>query len=393
MPSEFTGTLRSNELFTSIFNMIISQTVMDPELANNYSELVSKYKVDGSLYGDTKLFYDADVLKSRSWLNDLEASNLLNINRPDDPKCQAIVLDQFRQIDITVDNYLTKRAWSTEGVFNTFNSIILGMMGKTKTLFETTMFNAYVGTTTGNATKSDLEIDVTTPTTGLTGEEKARVEAQTIAQGIADLLVDMKDYSRDYNDYKFMRAYNEGQLNFIWNSKWINKITKLDLPTIFHKEGLVDKMDQYVLPARYFGEVVPKTSFATDTDHFSETSSGSGKYTVKTSVKTVHALTEMDVTNGTSAQDKHLFAGDIIPGGYYVLDASASIDLGGLVYIEDPDVICKVVTNETYKMMSAFEVGTNFFNARSLTSNHYITWGYSAPDRLLGQPLVTVHVD
>lgn len=384
--SPYNGNLNPNEIFSSIYNMIISQQVMDPELADNYSELVGKYKVDGTLYGDTKLFYATDILSSRPWLGDSEASNLLNINRPADPKCQAVTLDQFRQIDITVDQYLSKRAWSTEGVFSTFNGIILGLIGQTRKLFETTLFNTYVGTTEGNATRSDVEIDLTTALTGLSGEEKARVEAQVIAEAMANLLVDMKDYSRDFNDYAFMRAYSENELVFIWNSAWINKITKLDLPTIFHKEGLMDKMDQYVLPARYFGEVVATASFATDTDHF--TTSGTTSV-VKTGVTDVRSLVETDIGNGTLT--KHVFPGDVIPAGYIV--KSATVDLGGQVYIVDADVICKIVTNDTFKFMSAFEVGTNFFNPRSLTENHYLTWGYGAPDRLLDQPLVTVHAD
>lgn len=379
----FNGNLNANEIFGSIFNMIISQQVMVPELADNYAELVGKYKVDGTLYGDTKLFYATDVLASRPWLGDSEASNLLNINRPAAPKCQAITLDQFRQIDITIDNYLTKRAWSTEGAFTSFNSIILSLIGETRKLFEVAMFNSYIGTTEGNATRSTVEIDLTTALTGLTGEEAARVEAQTIAAAIANLVVDLKDYSRDFNDYGFMRAYTDDQLVFIWNSAWINKITKLDLPTIFHKEGLMDKFNQHVLPARYFGEI----GVFTDTDHFT---TASGVVTVKTGVTSVRSLVETDIGNGTLT--KHVFPGDVIPAGYIVKNAS-TVDLTGKVYVVDDDIICKIVTNDTYKFMSAFEVGTNFYNPRSLTENHYLTWGYGAPDRLLDQPLVTIHAD
>lgn len=379
----FNGQLNPNEIFSAIYNMIISQQVNDPDLADNYSEIVGMFKTDGGMYGDTRLFYASDVLSSHVWLGDSEADNLLDINRPDAPKCQAITVDKFRQIDITVDEYLTKRAWSSQGVFSQFNSMILGLIDKTRRLYEVTMLNSKVGTTEGNASRSNVEIAISTATTGLTGEEKARVEAQTIAQKIADLIVDMKDYSRDFNDYGFMRAYSEGQLKFIWNSKWINKINKVDLPTIFHKEGLMEKMDQYVLPARYFGEAADFT----DTDHFTNSS---GTVTVKTGVSTVHTLEEIDVGNGTL--EKHLFPADVVPAGYIVKNASG-LDLEDILYVEDEDIICKIVTPDTFKFMSAWAIGTNFFNDRSLTSNHYYTWGYSEPDRLLDQPLVTVHAD
>lgn len=379
----FNGQLNPNEIFNSIYNMIISQDVMYPELAGNYS-FANKFRVDGSLYGDTKLYYASDVLKSRPWLEDLEASNLLSINRPAAPNCQAITLDQFRQIDITVDEYLSKRAWSDEGVFSKFNGIILGMINETKKLYEDTMFNVYVGTTEGNATKSTVEIPLATALSGLSGEEKARVEAQTVAQALADLRVEMKDYSRDFNDLGYMRAYGDGELMYIVNSKWANKITKLDLPTIFHKEGL--DLSENILPARYFGSIVADVTAATLTDYFT---TASGTTAVKTGVKTVRTCVEGDFGNGSKTL--HLFPGDVIPAGYIV--KSAIVNFNGLVYIEKDDIICKIVHKDTYKYMSAFETATEFFNARSLTQNHYLTWGFSAPDRLVDKPLVTVFAD
>lgn len=354
----FTGNLNPNELFASIYNMIISQQIMDPSLNSAYGGLVGAFKVDGTLFGDTKLFYDIDVLKSRSWLNDAEAGNLLNVNRPADPECQAITLNQFRQIDITVDEYLTKRAWTEEGVFSQFNSMILGMIGKTKKLYEETMFNAYVGTVVGGSARATLEIPLSDITA--TGEEKNRLEAQTMAQYFADLEAEMSDYSRDFNDYGFMRAYTPDELMVIWNPKFINKITKLDLPTIYHNDGLFKDFGKYRLPARFFGEV--KTTAGT-----------------VGSTGEVRTLVEKDYTSG------HKFPGDRLAQG----DAYGANE----AYEVDADVICKIVTKDTFKFMAAFEVGTNFFNARSLTTNHYLTWGFSEPDRLLGQPLVTVHAD
>lgn len=354
----FTGNLNTNEVFSTIYNMIISQQVMDPSLNSAYGDIVGMFKVDGTLFGDTKLFYDTDVLKSRDWLGDAEAANLLNVNRPADPKCQKITLDQFRQIDITVDDYLSKRAWGDEGVFSQFNGIILGMIGKTKKIYEETMFNAYVGTAVGAAEESTKEIPLSD--ISATGEEKNRLEAQMIAQYMADILADMNDYSRDYNDYGFMRAYEDGQLKVIWNVKFLNKITKLDLPTIFHKDGLIGKFGEHKLPARYFGEVKAQGGTVTANDN-------------------IRTLVEKDYTSG------HKFPGDKL--------ATGDAYLAGEAYDVDEDVICKIVTGDTFKYMSAFEVGTNFFNARSLTTNHYLTFGFSKPDRLYGQPLVTVHAD
>ena len=92
----FNGQLRSNEIFAALYNMIISQQVFADNIATTQSELVDMSRVDGSLAGDTKLFYSTDILGSEPWSNDAEANNLLALHRPSAPDVQAIVLDQFR---------------------------------------------------------------------------------------------------------------------------------------------------------------------------------------------------------------------------------------------------------------------------------------------------------
>ena len=293
-PANWNGQLRSNEIFSAIYNMIISQHVFADNIAGTYSELVDMMRVDGSLYGDTKLYYSVDVLKSSPWGADAEAANLLNIYRPEAPEVQAITIDQFRQISLTVDNYLTKRAWSTEGAFSSFNSLMLGMIRETKRIYDATLFNTYIGTAETNEGRQMITVALPVET-GNT-EATNRLRAQTIAAEIADTFVELKDVSRDFNDYGNMRSYREDDLIVVWNSEFVNEITKLDLPTLFHKEGLIDKFGQYTLPARYFGEVVGT----------------SGTTTTSASNNTVRSLIETDysVSGGTV----HVFPGDLLPG-------------------------------------------------------------------------------
>ena len=109
---KFTGQLNVNSVFSAIFNMIISQTVFADNIKGTASSLVDRARVDGSLYGDTKLYYSTDVLKSADWGADLEAANLLKLYRPKAPEVQKIELNNFRQICLTVDSYLTKQGFS-----------------------------------------------------------------------------------------------------------------------------------------------------------------------------------------------------------------------------------------------------------------------------------------
>lgn len=344
-------TLNPNEIFASIANMIISQEVFADNLGKHQA-LVDKARVDGGLYGDKKLYYATDVLKSHPWGADetTEAANLLALDRPDDPEVQDITLDVFRQIRLTVDNYLSKRAWSNEGAFSSFNSVMLGWMRETKRVYDGTLYNVFIGTT--KSAKAAQNIDIT-----LTGTN----DAQVIAEALANLLVAMGDYSRDFNDYEFLRSYAESDIKFIWNSKYVNEIKKIDLPTIFHKDGLVDKFEEEVLPARYFG-TVNSAEVAT--------SGNTGQY---------RSVLEKDYI--VSGKPVHVFPGDYIP-------ASVTIAKGE-GYLEDANVICKVLV-KLPPYMSAFEVGTSFFNPRSLTENHYLTFGHNTLEYLKNYPFITV---
>lgn len=353
MPA-FSGQLRTNEIFSALYNMIISQQVFADNLGSHQT-LVDKARVDGGLYGDTKLYYATDALKSVAWGNDAEAANLLALHRPDAPECQAIHLDQFRQISLTVDNYLSKRAWSTEGAFSEFNGVMLGWMGDTKKVYDGTLYNAFIGTAVSTKATQNIKVDVTTATNGLSGLEADKVEAMVIAQALADLFVEMGDYSRDFNDYGFLRSYAKDGIRVIWNSEIVNKIRKIDLPTIFHKDGLIDKFEEEILPARYFGKINAGTA------------AGNGS--------TIRSLIEQEIGSN------HYFAGDLIKSG----DTAPA----GTSYTVDSSVICKVLV-KLPPYMSAFEVGTSFFNPKSLTENHYLTFGHNTLEYLKNYPMITV---
>lgn len=355
MPA-FTGQLRSNEIYASLYNMIISQQVFADNIYDTKSSLVDAARVDGGLYGDTKLYYATDVLKTHAWGADAEAANLLSLDRPDGPVTQAIVLDQFRQIRLTLDNYLSKRAWSDEGAFSSFNSVMLGWIRDTKKVYDATLYNTYIGTAVADGDAQSITITLSADAGDL--ESTSRVQAGQIGEAMANLLVNLEDVSRDYNDYGYLRSYNSDDLIFVWNSAIVNKIEKRDLPTIFHKDGLIDKFAQYTLPARYFGNV--------------NASSGSADGT------TVRALVEGDFG------DKHCFPGDLLPSGA-AYNANET-------YTVDGTIAFKVMHKKSVPFMSAFEVGTSFFNPRSLTENHYLTWGYNTLEYLKNYPFITVKV-
>jgi hypothetical protein len=150
----------------------------------------------------------------------------------------------------------------------------------------------------------------------------------------------------------------------------------MDVPTIFHKEGLIDKFAQHTLPARYFGSV--NVSGGTTT--------GDNK-TVRSLIEKDYNTVAPDPKNPNNGYDakKHIFPGDLLPAN----TAYAAYE----TYTEDPDVICKIYHKRSIPFMTAFETGTSFFNPRSLTETHYLIWGYNSLEHLQNYPFITVKAE
>lgn len=387
-----TYTLNANEIYASLFNMILAEQVFADNVRGKNSKLVNEARAEVGLYGDSKNYWSTDVLKSHAWGNDSEATNLLALDRGPAPKGQRIIIDIFRQIRLTTDQYLSKRAWMTEGSFGQFISVMKGWITETKKVYDETTYNAFIGTAVSGADVNTLSIDLTTALSGLSGVEKAKMQAMVISQNLADLFDDLGDVSRKYNVYKFLRSYAYDDIKIVWNKKYINQIRKVDLPTIFHKDGLVEKFEEYSLPSRYFGTVITSTNISTYSDSTpapgKPIDSDNNQYTPGSNNAngTIRSLIEKDVTVGGTAY--HVFAGDEIPSGATIV-ASTGDFLPGEVYIEDSKVICKVMT-KLPPYMSAFQVGTSFFNPRSLTETNYLTFGHNTLEIINDSAYVTV---
>ena len=264
---------------------------------------------------------------------------------------------------------MTKRAFADEGTFSSFNSVMLGWLRETKRVYDGTLYNVFIGTNKAAGAAQTISVNLDSaasgdPLYGLTGVEKEQMEGMLIAKAMADLFIEMGDYNRDFNDYGILCSYDKDQIKVIWNSKYVNKIRKVDLPTIFHKDGLVEKFEEEVLPERYFGDVNASQV---------STSSNTGQY---------RSVIEKVYGEGPSAV--HVFPGDKIPSGVIIA-------AGEGYTAPAKDVICKVLV-KLPPMMSAFEVGTTFFNPRSLTENHYLTFGHNTLTHLKNYPFITVQV-
>ena len=333
----FSGQLKTNEVIGALFNQIISiQTFADNIKGNVHGSFYEANKVDGSLYGDTKLYISTDIPEVRDWTADSEAGNLLKLYRPADPSTQAISLSNFKYVAVTIDNYMTKRAFNDEGSFSQFNSVVLGWLRDAKKVYMTKYFNVHAGIETSNA-----EV-IVTPSSGQT-------LAQAVGLAVANLLVELQDASRDYNDLGVMRSYSDEDICIVWNAKYLNQITKLDLPVIFNNEGLVEKLGQYVLPEIYFG-----------------------------------------TKDSTKSDKSRSIAGETVNSIYKYPGEVVGATATGETYTPAEDVIAKITVRGALPIMGSFETTTNFFNEASLTETQRLIWGFNEVEHLAEKPYITL---
>ena len=392
MPIPYNGQLNQNTITTALYNMIISQQVFDSKVAG--TELADMFRVDGTLFGDTKLYHSFDIGSPEDWLNDAEAGNLLALNRNKSGKTQSITMGVYKMISITIDQYLSKQAFMREGTFAEYISFLTGSLRKIKRVYDRSLINTAVGTLTPSTNRCDISI--ITPQ-GNTIEETNRLEAQTVAKELVILKADLEDNNRDFNALNYLRSYDTGEFVAVWNVKKHAKITKLDLPTIFHKDiDAKGGFKEYDLPEKWFG--VKATQ---------DYQLPSGKESP--ALHRILISGWYEVANGDAIQlvqkpsntAVFLWAGDEVPYTGQVFNDEVrrlqitvtSISISrDYYYVVDPTIAFMLVHKSALPFMSGFETGTEFWNARSLTSNHYLIFGHNNLEYLEEYPRIRVRV-
>lgn len=390
MATKFNGRLNTNEFYNSIYNAARLYIIYADNLKGmDNKNLAEKYRADGGMYNDQSVFTDMDVIYSRIW--DPNDTNVLAPEAVVKPVQEKITVNQFRQIGIYTDEYLSKRAWMDPNTYDEFRSVVQKQSAETKRVYEQRLVDVFVGVEPSAASQT---ITLTLPT-DTDAEKQNRLQAQAIAKKIGDLFVDLKDTTTDFNVNGFIKSFDKGDIDVIWNADYYNKIRYVDLPTIFHKEDLLE--NGIVLPSRYFGT----RSTITGDAH----ADGTGKYRAE-----MEAFIPVDATgkysdNGTNVV--HVFPGDVLPN-LTPISSEGTADyltkeftVNGVkrtiqyytdvrAYQVDPKIICKLVHKDAVKYMSSFETATEFWNPKNLTTNRYLTWAYAKPQLLNGYPFITL---
>lgn len=358
VPKTFTGQLKQNSVLSTLFNMIISQEVIADNI-NMKGTLVDKFRIDGTLYGDTKLYINTDVGTIANFPNDKD--NLLTKVKMVQPDVQEVKVDQFRQTAITIDSVQLKQAFMNAEMYSAFSGVVVEWLRDAFKVFNTTLINTVVGTTVSKAIKGLVDVPLPAKPAGANAtitelRQWESYQAELIGASIADIAVDLEDVSRDFNDIKFLRSCSLKDFFLVWNKKYANKIKHISLPKIFNKDDVIGKeLESITINDRYFGDILATAGSADGTS-------------VRTLVDVVVA-------------GKQYFPGDILPSG--------TAYLAGEAYKTNDKIICKLISKRAIPFMSAMQVSTEFYNAKDLDRTYFLTWGYSTPTYLRGLPLIT----
>lgn len=364
--------LNNNAIYSVFQNMIISQQTFSNPIGGLKTDIVDANRVDGTLYGDQKSYKSVDMIFSDPWTNDAEATNLLALKRNDKVKDETITLNQFRMYKLTTDSFLTKQAFMNEGNFANFNSVQLSMIRDGKKAFDVTTYNSYLGTH-GTQNKSI--------TVGASDNE-----ALVLANGVANILDEMGELSRDYNANGYLRAFGKEDVDIIFNNEFLNKWKYIDLPIVFHKDGVL--ADHKSMNAKYFGHIA------------SASDAGSGKVinannqydASKGTLRFTHAIT---VTLG--GESRSFYAGEEVPTKKKDGSTALTVTVGESkdlaftdVYVVDDDIVAIIVGKGAVPYMSAAEASTAFYNPQSLTTTNFLIFGYNTLKALGEKPYVVI---
>ena len=400
------GQLNTNKIFASLFNMVISLQVFTTGIEIASGGIYQSRKVDGTLFGDTKVYISTDALKSYEWDgSDTPGSyNLLTIKRPPAPVEQELVIDIFRQIPVTVDEYLTKQAFLDEGSFGSFNGVILAWLTTTKVVYEHTTYTADILVSAQAKATSLGVIALGAPTTTLLDLDKGVWKAQELYKQIEDAMKELEEPSRVYNDNSFLRTYKFDDFDIVVPLGVLSSVKKLDIPFLY---GPDDKPIFKEIHWKYFGAILATSATLAVSvtagafvvgDTYQITSAGTTDFTLvgasDSVADTVFIATGVGTGTGTASSNRvvralvekdytvdsvvtHCFPGDLLPP----LATHVANEIYTATYSTRPsissDLTILVIHKQDFPIMSAFTVGTSFFNARRLDMNHYLTFGHN----------------
>lgn len=380
----YDGTLSQNRVLFSavtgaLYNMIIRQTVRsDPESEGQLS-LLDDFKRDAGLYGDRILEYFCSSLIVKDYKPDTEEQlNVLATARPKPPYCEKVEIDTVKYAELTLDDFLTKQGFSDESTFSAFKDVMTQKLNSVKKTYLEKLFNVYMGTEKSELNEQLITINLPTAEEVADAESRARISAQTIAREVSDIMVSLTEDSTSRftdigsNDTEYLHCWRKEDMICIFNTKALNKITYMDLPTMFHDTEVMSAIKKNIrrLPPEYWGDV-------------------NGSSVTASNGTTIRSLTDQTVIDSSGIKH-HVRPGQIIP-------KNVTLVTGGNItvpsYTQNDKYLCKFVHKDSVPVLDAFNSNSEFWNAKNLSRNLYTHFMYNTFVRFTGLPFVTIKAE
>ena len=366
MATQFNGQLNSGIIYNSMYNAIIAIYQIKQHFTDSYS-LVDRFRKEGSEYGDKLVYMTLDSIPVHDWTNDGEAANLLALDRNKKQHEEEIKLDVFKQIRLTTDAYMqTKQLWTSENGFSRFASLLLQTMENAKKVYEIKTFDVFAGTVkaTGSAQNLSWDLKADGPNSETDPEGAARWFGMKLAEKLSNLMYDLRDVRRGWNDIQYEASYDMDEFQLLLPASVANKFKYVSMPTIFDNGPLKALLeDAYILPDIYFGRVVEVTGTQIKADGIT------------------HRFLHSQFLGNTFYN-----AGDLIPKDTVI---ASTTDIVVPAYAEDT-ILLKLIHKEDCPYMSAYNVRSQFYNARSHTTNNYLTFAHNTLEHIGIFPLIEV---
>ena len=367
MAAPFIRTMNANSIYGELTNLVNFFRLFDFEIVGN--SIVDKCKVDGFMYGDTRLFRSFDVDGTYQF-SQLGASGLLSEAWLENMSEQSITLDQQRQTTIMTAALMEKQAWDTDGAFSNFTTLLLDIINKNKRLFETGYVLTFLATMAPSATVTVDMTDLTVPTDAVELEAYNRIFSQRSATALSDFYYEAKDNRRDLNGFGYIRSYDMSNAELVWNYKFINKF-KYDTTNVFHRDPLLDEfMKGTVVTSNYISNpdniITEATTVALPNTYVSLIEVNSD------------GTTTLPVPKGVN----RIYPGNFLPVGFVAAKGEA--------YLPDNNCIGYIFFPEALPFMTGYEVKTSFEDADKMRKKDYITWAYNTLEYLEEFPFVKI---
>ena len=367
MARTFNGQLNTGIVYNSLYNAIIAIYQIKQHFTDSYS-LVDRFRKEGSEYGDQLVYLTLDSIPVHDWTNDGEAANLLSLDRNKKQHEEKITLNIFKQIRLTTDAYMqTKQLWTSENGFSRFASLLLQTMENAKKVYEIKTFDVFVGTvqTTTGSQFATWDLETGGPDATNDPEGAARWYGMKLAENLSNLMYNLRDVRRDWNDIQYEASYDIDEFQLLLPASVANKFKYNSLPTIYNNGPLKELFeDAYILPDIYFGEVVKVKGTEIKADGTSDR-----------------------FLNSQFIGSTFYNAGDIIPKDTVIASAT---EIVVPAYRPVNTILLKLIHKEDCPYMSAYNVRSQFYNARSHTTNNYLTFAHNTLEHIGIYPLITV---